>query len=391
MNLNKKLLQISNIFNDLFHFYFLKSDFETSDEVYKNFSSFYRKWLYSSKLEYTSLTPFNLIETFQFIREKNFNLICPMPQNINLENRTIKFKNLNYSINNHPVVDDIQIFVNSLPYVFDFNEDYTLKNLTISGLSIDDTFYRQYLLLLALEINLIKQELSIYTKKGTVNKNNHLFFKKNNKEKLNLIVKKSSNISSKMLNKYILENKNCITSGYILNILENPCLPKDILDKILNYSGLSLDILKLIDNVDFKIHLNNEKSLLNFKTYVYNIYLNLDRYFFTIFGYYLKIMNYTSFMPETLEKDINMALKTIMQGYNIENLCFYPVSGYCLTTLGDELFNCNKFEPKLNFDLKLIDLIIKNKFNIVKEQELKSIINFSTNNKIKSTNKKYIY
>ena len=150
-----------------------KSRFSKNTKILKYTSAFYRQFSYSALLTDTLLSPANLIYS---ICNDDSNILS-MPS-IVLKSKTISdgfcFKMTDYSLDNHPVVNDLKILVDFIKPDIELS-DYDLfkessLNKILPMLSLSDPFYVEYLLIISVQLNLIEKMPSIYANKACVSK-----------------------------------------------------------------------------------------------------------------------------------------------------------------------------------------------------------------------------
>lgn len=305
--------------------------------------SFYRRWYYSALLEDSVLTPANLIDALRKVYGlEGCTTVYPV---LRSRTRAAKFnyKTVAYSIDDHPVITDLSLLLESCAPACELDEGDVLLgqhlDTLLNQISLYDPIYVNYLLDLAMYLKLMKKMPSIYANQFQTTKECELFFNQPKKEMLDTIIKATISIATRELNTLLPGNR-FLTYDYILSILKEPITTDDLFKHI--YSTLGFSIEKLME---FKVENSLDDVYNAMVSSTFYLGVVLDNYFFTPFGFYLHLINPGYMLPYDLEKEIAYAMEALEETGDIDPALFSPCSHYTLTPLGLEYFQQPNASP----------------------------------------------
>ena len=302
----------------------------------RNIISFYRRWFFSAFLEDSIITPGNLLENLH--REEGFtgsSLTFPVPRSI-LRYGAMDYQKIHYTMESHPVVADLMVFLESCSPAVALDQDNILppshQDELMLSLTIPDPYYVDYLTQLAFDLKLLRKITSIYANQAQITGEHQAFFQLPPAEILRRIVNATSQTAAERVNE-ILPSKRFINREFILGILARPVTTDELFQHVYASLGLSLDRL-----IDF-----NPEDMLD---EMYNAIVSstfflgvvLDKYLFAPLGFYLRFINPGYLLPCDLEKEMRYTLESAAESQDLSAAMFSPCSHYTLTALGEEFF-----------------------------------------------------
>lgn len=352
------LNKLNNIFEEFFLLHYRELKGKSKRKILKYAPDLYKKWYYSSLVENSYASPAAIIEKAKYNGDKNYDEFVVLTSVHEKGNELFfKYNSFEFGYRNHIILKDLETLVFScFPYIeVDGNEICEDKNKEIGKLlSYENNFYTNYLYELALDLNILEKMPSLYVQAVKPSANYKRFFEKNNKEKLELVFDSAVNLFSNFITDTLSIEKDI--SDYVKHILEQPVSSDDMFKQIYSLSNIDLDLLfeDDMENADVP---EGVKEYLNMGLYFFGV--GLDKYFFTPFGHYLKIINPLYIMPCNLEQDMDLIYSSIRENRIVDAELFSPCSFYSLTQFGNEYFQASDAENKLklNDDIDLLDLM----------------------------------
>ncbi len=393
-----------NSFLELF-----KSDFHTAytnlrsrnkSKLLPYVMSFYRRWYHSALIDNTILTPANLAEVFlnekedsgepTQLKENSIKVAIPVLKS-NQRITSMKFEIKEYSLKSHPVNDDLAAFIDFCNPDISLDEDDNIleskMNDVLDIVSIYDPFYVEYLTLLAFKLKLLKKLPAIHSNRAQTTKYCDTFFKLPHNEIFAMIVEASLEISTSQLMGILPTAHNRLGKDYIKKLLLEPKDTDQIFQEFFNVLGLNIDSLLDFEHDE---HIASEMYQAMMSGTFY-LGIMLDKYFHTLFGFYLKLINIGYVIPSDFSHELSYALEALQVSDDISIGMFTPCSHYSLTKLGLEYFDQKEPDSPMQ-TLKqipqsvLYDLVIRGvKFKVLREKELiNSLTVDKTDDKCKS-------
>ncbi|MDR1542691.1 MAG: hypothetical protein LBU32_32900 [Clostridiales bacterium] len=340
--------------NQLFSSSFLSSykDLRKKKKLHilKYISQIYRRWLYSALIENTGLTPANIIMSMECQQNgKNKNPVMRSPAVLPVKSASEPFRFVmhEYSLDRHPAVKDLKIFIDScMPDVELDNSDMLSAEhvASLSGkLSLSDAFYVEYLLNISIMLNIIKKTPSIYSNRAQVTSECKSLFKLSDKDLFTKIVDASIDSANSFINEIVPLPETHFSKDTLRSYLKSPKSMDDIFQYVYSLLGVRLqDICTLDDHSDPFDELNSAVI-----TSTFLLGLVLDKYFLTPFGYYLQLIR----PLYTLEYDFDNELNYLADSFDDEDgpitALYAPSTYYRLTPLGAAFFEVECLDPEL--------------------------------------------
>lgn len=297
------------------------------------------RWYYSALFPETILSPSTIIESQKenIAADVGFYSTCIHFKNITGEALDFSYKRNFYSLKDHPIYKDLEIFIDYITPVLYINENFTMKEKDIRALqkklSISDRYYSIYLFVLADKLGLYKQMTSLFDKCIQPNPD-CIFYSLSNEKKFNLIVDTSCGICSKVLYSEFPFDLCEIDFEDIRSFLENPIPIDDIFISLYGKSGTNIED---IWNRAEKSELNETDSAL--LSSIFYLGVLLDRTFIYVFGYYLRLIRPLYSYPVDFREIINSLFTAIAIDGERELEIFMPCTSYIHTPLGKLFFH----------------------------------------------------
>ena len=337
-----KFHDIFNFFNSGFCNAYQKVRTRGKNKLLKYTNCFYRKWYYSALIPETILSPANILQ----LLSNNFADSTLIGYSVSIQNYSklsnFQLKETVYSLENHPIVEDLRIFLNSCGSVVLLNEDDyigTSQEQSILGeLSISDPFYVQYLCEISINLKLIKKLPSINSNHAQVDSEAcNSFFELSQREILKRLIHSTLNITVFQISEILPIDKNIINSNFFFNILRNSTPTDELFTNI--YASMNINFDDVAEMSEDEYY-DEVTSAIMSSTFFIGIII--DKYFYTLFGFYLKLIAPCYLTPYDFSDEIEFAVDTFKENDEISVAMFSPCSHHTLTKLGLDLFECNE-------------------------------------------------
>lgn len=308
------------------------------------------RWYYSALFSETVLSPATIAENQKgsVVSGKGFYSLCMRLKNVRGQQLEFNFKRNFYSLESHPIYNDLDIFLKYMSPVMSINEDFTMKESDIRALqrrlSISDRYYVIYLFVLADKLGLYKTMPAIYEKclqpcyeAG--------FFTLSPSEKFSRIVDVSCDICACVLNSEFPYEIFKTDAEKIKDFIQDPVSIDDILISL--YSDPETDVRALLERADYPDLNDTETSVLSS---IFYMGILLDRNFIYVFGHYLRLIRPLYSYPVKFREILNGLFNAIAIDGEREPELFLPCTAYIHTPLGKIFFNkemkdASKFPP----------------------------------------------
>ncbi len=331
--------RITNIFKEDFNSSYKSIRGRNKPKLMRHLAAFYNKWLFSVLFDDTILSPANII---RLACKKNKINPTTLPVIKLREQGGFIFEPMAYSVDDHPVVNDLRLFLEHCTPTFDLNYNDMLVEEQVSSLyksvSVCDWNYVQFLLMMSVYLELVEKIPSIHSNRAKPTQKCEEFFNLSKRKQLEAIFDVALDIALLQINNFLPFEEMMVTRDYLVELLKNPVSTDEIFRYLFDFMGL--DINHLWDENESEI-----TAALTSSTYLLG--LILDKYFFTPFGHYLRIIN----PLYILSCDVFSELEYIQEAYehndDVMPAFLAPCSHYYLTDLGLEYFNLKP--TKTNF------------------------------------------
>lgn len=353
---NPHIKSILNEFIKDFRENYKTSNDEARELMMRNRDGIFRKFLFSTILEDTYITPCYMVNGIAQNYYKGEYLILPHIKIQEKEEGKLSFKKefIYYSMDEHPVIADIEKLIkhtnpvitirNENMYIIDGGEEFIEKINFRSG------YYIQYLIGIAQEIGILSDIPSIGCEVYEVAPNYERYKKLSNKEKFIEIYRGSIEYSSRELQ--LNEVTGLIKcKPMVIELLNNNVTFDKIYEfsKVVGkeYKDFMSNIDGIVNDIDIKqslIQANNEsKGELHMHMADLKMGIPMDMYFNVVFGYYLGVITPVYNGLIIIKEIIDGLRKAVFTEQYL--LCLFRNIGcYDLSPLGEQVLREEKIE-----------------------------------------------
>jgi len=354
MNFNHVINTVTDIFERDFEKAYNQLELSGKSQLLRYYFSFYRKWTMSALVNNTFLTPNNVIALAnKEYHKKIFTTTVPTVKTF----KTFKkftFCKVSYSLDAHPVVEDLRIVVAALAPSFTIttadNRSFSMLAVSLDGyldeaqelklmqlVSLQDPFYVAYLFRVAVELGLITRMPALYSAKMQVTlRFDELFGKKltnkKSREILDEIVAVSVKFAADTINAFFVTD-DTVNIEYILQAITNPTSSDEMFNYI--YDMLGIDFQSIIE-LDSKDSLPEEYHEIMSSAFALGAIISI--HISTVFGSYLQLINPVYFGSSVMAHDMAFVQDAIVTNHDIEIPLFMPCTFFMPTKLGLRYF-----------------------------------------------------
>jgi len=381
MDFEKEILRISQFFIDDFKSAYFNIKKQGKTKILDNFYSIYRKWYYSAFFDQNILTPAHIV--YRMNEKEGLNNYYVPVAKIKSKSRFNGFdiKILNYTTDNHPIIEDLKIFIDYAKIVT-INQGGLVCdddiNKILKLISMNDKFYLEYLLRIGEKLKIFKKMPSIHSEVYCAGKNYHTFFENDGRICFDKVMKAAIDFSCEMLNDFFFDEQKFFSYDYLESIIKNPIPIEEIFKDIYDLVGINIEEFWLNDepygNSDFEEFTDMILSSAFF------LKVMLDKWFLIPFGDYLKVV-----MPiYTFPYDFSQKMNEIIDELAVDRISdfsaalYYPCSRYYVTPVAFDYFNIKKNyydEYKKIFDKIPMNIVIDTITIGIKDRELLKVEN----------------
>ncbi|MGL5615068.1 MAG: site-specific integrase [Sarcina sp.] len=370
-----------------------KDDFEAmmeeqNEEELKFINNFresiYRKWLFSPMIQDTMVTPYFLMNSIAQNIEKGDYSITPHLR-ISYDERSKEFSyefNVYYYGNDYiPVLKDLEVvmsFVNGTIIVneegFPIGKDF---EKILKGISFRSAYYMEYLFGLAIKMDFLMEMKAIGCKCYQQGDSYKEYFNLSNKEKVELIIDKSIELSNEKLKDELDIKRKNIVLDYLDNDIESSeflqLAPQDgfnplefledmegMNEKTLEEFGLNKnDIMQMKSLKD-----NLEQDVLNKFLVKGEVAIPVDIHFTNVFAYYLGMTTSFYGINFDIEEFVDLFFEISNQS-QIKVVLFGLEEFHDLTNFGQKIMG-----KKKNLKTRKFEFLEKEEINFALEEYL---------------------
>ncbi len=339
---------ILNIFKNEFSTNFKEYKPKERPPILKAIPYLYRIWYYSTLMSGTNLSPSNLInaqiEAKYGESSRVVPIISPVYKNKILKDFQFSYKE--FTINNHPVLEDLKLFLEHCTPDVEVDENGLLlegeRDELIEKFTFTEIFYATFLTNLAYSLNFIKKMPSINTHRAMANRSSiENFFNMSKLEQLKKIVDAVIGTVSKSLTSIFDFDKRSFSKEALTTLLQN----SQSLDEY------SRNILKKfnIDIHDFdleELYLNSieegqdleipEDTLMALSLNVEFNFL-MDAQLLTPLGHYLQLIQPIYSEETVFQFHFAQLVEAFKSNVPPIKLYFFMGNGFDITPLGSEV------------------------------------------------------
>lgn len=330
-NYDKCINRLNNYFWEEFLNNFNIIDLKNKEIIYKYLPQIYKKWLYSTLIENTDISPNNIIsKTSSSIYSSMFF------DRKNKENQ-IKFTVNEFDLNNHKICNDFRLLIDDFKRGMVLNYDNQLEDLNqLKCLVNYDLIYINYLIKLAINAKYIEKMYSLNTNVFCCFEKKNTIYNINDFELLKILYDSALKVCVENLNDDMFDGFIGVKELDIENLLkynnEVSYIFEHIYKSFNEYKGMSS-----FDDYD---------EMKEIKKYKRGI--DIDKWFLTPFSYYFGFIDNLYLSEFSFIDELIFAIKSI-RNYTfikddvfIDSFLYSPSSKYRLSNLGEDFFLINQ-------------------------------------------------
>jgi len=325
----------------------------------------YRRWYHSTLIENIYFSPANITSAVKFFQgtKQDVCLTTQLTQPVSKLSE-IDMKLLEYDINSHPIITDLELLVQFCSPSIDLCEEWQFSDgqaqKLAKKLSLQDPFYASFLLEIAGKLNLLDRTPSLYVQRMQTSENAETILSRPPADLFNQIVDATIELCAVGLKESLPVHVPLCTAQGIKDLLINPLHTDGIFEQVLGKLGYDLDMVfdpGTYANIDNPGH--DTDSLADIMSGIFVLGITLDRLFFTPFGSFLRVIR----PIYSLRFDMKFEIEQFLESYDYEDdfsAFFAPCTSYMLTEFGlaafgveateDNFFDSSKVLPHIVLD-----------------------------------------
>ena len=345
----KYMQNLHSLFNEDFMAIYNEATPKKRKRMLPYMQACYRRWYYSTLIENIHFSPANLASSI--------GNICGMPTDTYLVTEItqpiskfseIGLKVLTYTIDNHPVVEDLRKIVDFCTPHIDLCEEWCFcdnqAQKVAKTLSQQDPYYASFLLEVAYSLEILERMPSLYVQRMQVSEIAPEILALPNAELFHKIVDNVIHLTAIGLQNTLPVPVSLFTEDGIRKMLADPITVDDILDHSFAALGYDLDGLLTQDTLDSLSDLMEEDSVTaEMINGIFILGIMLDRLFFTPFGSFLRIVRPVYSIPFNLEPEMLQHINSFDEDDDFAAF-FAPCTSYTLTDIGLTVLNIEPTE-----------------------------------------------
>jgi len=305
----------------------------------------HRRWYYATLVEHTPFSPANLMEVICRHHEESVQLYPQAVLRTPTKVSSVDVRMLLYTAEDHPVCGDMRRLLEYCTPQVDLCEEECFTDVqaleVAELLSLNDPHYASFLLELAMWMKLLSKMPSLYMQRMQPSKRCEEILGLSNRELLQDIVEATIGMTAYGLRHSMPIPEHIFSESFVRNLLTKPLETDEIFARVFEVMGYELEDLLDISNMPVPEgvpleSLGYDMELLS-GTFVMGIVL--DRFFFTPFGHFLKIIRPLYALPFDLDEEIGEYINVCEDPQEAFVAFFAPCSSYTLTDLGLEVLN----------------------------------------------------
>jgi hypothetical protein len=305
----------------------------------------YRMWYYSTLMADSPLSPANFInlQVQKDFGEETMIVPIALPKYRNKALIGFDFNYQPFSIDNHPLLRDLQLFLERCDPDIGVDELGLLlgeeRETLLPEMCFKETFYITFLTNISYELGLLKKmpSIGIYRASPSI-RNIKTFFKKSNEEQLRTIVAAVIEIASKQICKTFIHQKMFFSASALRSLFKDGCSLNDYMKDIFHKFGLDGEITDMHDHLseddeDFD-EMELPKEVLMALALRMELGFLIDAYLTAPLGYYLQLIQ--PIYTELYEFDtyFNQIIELNTSQVPLIKLYFIMPNSYDITPLG---------------------------------------------------------
>ena len=303
--------------------------------------SVYRRWYYSTLVEDVPLSPANLTESIS-VHYGQAAATYPVAYARSKSKFTgVDMKLVEYSPDNHPMVDDMRLLVDYCTPHIDMGPDAFKPAQALElgeRVSLNDPLYAAFLLEICFEMKLITKVPSVGVSRYKPAARAVKALAAPCRDILADIVDAAITIASRGLQNLVMLPDSLFTPAFVRSLLHEPMFTDDIFAKV--YDALGYDMDDMLDLTMDEDGLDSMDVDLLAGTFMTGVLL--DKFFFTPFGHFMKLIRPLYILPFEFGAEIVEFINVSDDPQENTIAFFAPCSSYTLTDLGLECLDVDK-------------------------------------------------
>ena len=301
-------------------------------------SDIYRRWYFSTMYNGTYLSPATIFESLNREYGKTPDLAPTVLMTDPVKDTEMVFSCREYNRDNHPIVEDFRALVNFCSPDIELNIDDLMSMevaiIAAEHLHMKDPNYAMYLFDLAMDMGFVVKIPSIHANRAQLAKDAEKRLDMPASSMFDMLVSATMHYCVRRLNEFMPLDVPNVSEEYMMSLLKEPRETEQIFQQLYDAEGMDLEDIfdsELFDGFDMM-----EIAVISG---AYLMGALLDKYFFTPFGYYLRMIRPVYVTPLLLNGEIGMFLE-IYDDEDERRVAFYALcSCYYLTDFGLEYLN----------------------------------------------------
>lgn len=310
----------------------------------------HRRWYYATLVEHTPFSPANLMGCIG----KYFNVAPDTYPVATLKTPSkvtgIDYHVLSYTSQKHPAVQDLRTVIDfctphiDLHEAGSFHDEQALEVAEL--LSITDPHYASFMLEISLVMKLLSKMPSLYVQRMQPSKKSGEILARADSEVLMDIIDAAISVAASGMRMSIPMPEAIFTDAFVRSLLTTPMETDDIFARVFNILGYDIEDLLDIGSMPISDEMSPEHLGLDMEllsgTFVMGIVL--DRFFFTPFGHFLRIIRPMYALPFAFTEEVVDYVNVADDPEEAFVAFFAPCSSYTLTELGLEVLKTTPTE-----------------------------------------------
>ena len=342
-------MKYTTIMNTMFEEKFMEAYRDANNKkrrrILPYLQAIHRRWFYATLVEHTPFSPANLTECalahFKESPDQYPVAVLRTPSKVT----GLTYRMVSYSIENHPVVEDLRMLMHYCTPHIDLYEQGGFKDeqsVELSqSLSITDPHYSSFLMEIAMGMKLLSKVRSLHILRMEPSKKSEEILSRPNEEILQDIINTSITLAALGMRQSIPMPEHIFTESFIRSLLTAPMETDEIFARVFEVMGYNIEDLLEVSSMPMADgmspeHLGLDMELLS-GTFVMGIVL--DRFFFTPFGHFLRLIRPMYALPFAFYEEVSDYIDACEDPDEAFVAFFAPCSSYTLTGLGLKALN----------------------------------------------------
>jgi len=305
-------------------------------------AALYRRWYYSTLIENTPFSPANIMESLcRYYGQDTALYPQVLLRNINRFSG-FDIEMLPYGDPVHPIIGDLARIIDfCFPHTDIREGDYFFEAQQLElakGLTIPDPAYADFLLDIVIKMKLLVKVPSLYINRLEVARDWEERLAVHPDELFTEIVEAALSISAHNLRDLIALPETIFTDTFVRSMFAEPVETDSLFEMIYEMMGYTLEDLVELSMESDTLDIKSPDGAFLASTFMMGVVL--DRYFFTPFGHYLKLIRPLYVLPFDFSGEIDdfIVNADVHDDGELFIAFFAPCSNYTLTDLGLRIF-----------------------------------------------------